>query len=62
MIEEIHEVTMMLTPMEYKHLTTIRYPTFRCKNCGHLSVLHNGHCCSFCTVEDCECKESQYND
>lgn len=30
----------------------------RCKRCGHLNVLHNGHCCSFCTLPDCNCDES----
>lgn len=27
----------------------------RCVNCGHLSALHNSHCCVFCTMPDCEC-------
>ena len=29
----------------------------RCVYCGHLSCLHNGHCCAFCMVGDCECTE-----
>jgi len=29
----------------------------RCKACGHLSALHNGHCCLFCTVPGCDCSD-----
>lgn len=27
----------------------------RCGRCGHLYIFHNFHCCTFCTVDDCEC-------
>ncbi len=27
-----------------------------CPDCGHLSQLHNGHCCSFCMVPRCKCE------
>ena len=32
----------------------------RCETCGHLWVLHNGHCCAFCMVGDCECTEYDF--
>jgi len=32
----------------------------RCETCGHLWVLHNGHCCAFCMVGDCECREYDF--
>jgi hypothetical protein len=28
----------------------------RCEACGHLEGLHNHHCCSFCTIEGCQCE------
>ena len=47
------------TEEEYKFLTTPSkyHKELRCA-CGHLWVLHNGHCCSFCTVPNCKCEES----
>ncbi len=32
------------------------YEKRRCKACGHLNVLHNDHCCSFCTLPGCPCE------
>jgi hypothetical protein len=29
----------------------------RCPKCSHLKIFHNQHCCSFCILPDCECKE-----
>lgn len=28
----------------------------RCEACGHLSALHNGHCCVFCMIPGCRCE------
>jgi hypothetical protein len=41
---------------EYDMLLT----SVRCEGCGHLAVLHNGHCCSFCTVAKCPCTKDGY--
>lgn len=27
----------------------------RCAACGHLELLHNEHCCSFCLIAGCPC-------
>lgn len=27
----------------------------RCKECGHLGILHNNHCCDYCKVPGCRC-------
>lgn len=45
---------MKLLPEEIVHLETI-YSSGRCSACGHLEGFHNEHCCTFCTIEDCEC-------
>ena len=29
----------------------------RCSECGHLCVLHNDHCCSFCMIPGCSCEK-----
>ena len=42
---------MALLPEEKKYLTGPR-----CEACGHLAVLHNDHCCSFCLLPDCPCE------
>jgi hypothetical protein len=31
----------------------------RCPACGHLTVLHNGHCCEFCLIDGCPCEWGQ---
>ena len=31
----------------------------RCSACGHLEIFHNQHCCVFCTVENCLCKDGE---
>lgn len=43
-----------LTQDEIDHLASDNQK--RCNACGHLEILHNQHCCFFCTVGDCECE------
>ena len=33
-----------------------KYVVIRCKACGHLESLHNGHCCEFCMIPGCPCE------
>lgn len=28
----------------------------RCQTCGHLAIFHNEHCCVFCLIPGCKCK------
>lgn len=52
------EVTLELLPEEVKHLTEpgSEGVEMRCRACGHLAALHNGHCCVFCMIKDCPCE------
>lgn len=46
---------MMMTDEEREYLKGAR----PCDHCGHLDILHQHHCCSFCTVPGCDCKNER---
>lgn len=30
----------------------------QCDDCGHLMAMHNFHCCFFCKVDGCKCRDA----
>lgn len=44
-------VEVRVKPDEAAHLASDR-----CEARGHLTALHNGHCCVFCMVPGCTCE------
>lgn len=50
---------MKLTKQEFEYL---QEDQSRCDACGHLSILHNYHCCTYCKVSGCPCDCDQVDD
>lgn len=62
MSTKLRKFTVTLTDEEFEFLSkpAVLYyrkgaAAMRCSGCNHLSVLHNTHCCTFCTVPNCDC-------
>lgn len=43
-----------LKPEEVAHISA--GDDKECVKCGHLTIFHNDHCCTYCTIDDCDCE------